>query len=238
MLIISKQPRASSAVRARIVHIVFLYLGIASVTTSTTFVPWLGFLGLAALTAIASPTAPDAMAAQDLKDRRGAGEGRPRQTSGLARPRPSAAARGANIQGPRRQWLGLTTPLGRGILAFLSALAEDERYRILARANGGRAAARKRGLKFGPKPKLAAHQQREAVTMIRQGQSLRAVALHYHVRHSTIVRVWSEPLADGCWDFRHSAFRLASPQGPRWSAALCWCPAMTPRHVMYLRLAV
>ena len=39
-------------------------------------------------------------------------------------------------------------------------------------------------------------------------------------------------------DFRHSAFRLASPQGPRWSAALCWCPAMTPRHVTYLRLAI
>jgi hypothetical protein len=39
-------------------------------------------------------------------------------------------------------------------------------------------------------------------------------------------------------DFRHSAFRLASPQGPRWSAARCGCPAMTPRHVTYLRLAV
>jgi hypothetical protein len=39
-------------------------------------------------------------------------------------------------------------------------------------------------------------------------------------------------------DFRHSAFRLASPQGPRWSAARCWCPATTPRHVTYLRLAV
>jgi len=29
-------------------------------------------------------------------------------------------------------------------------------------------------------------------------------------------------------DFRHAAFRSASPQGPRWSAALGWCPAMTP----------
>jgi hypothetical protein len=39
-------------------------------------------------------------------------------------------------------------------------------------------------------------------------------------------------------DFRHSAFRLASPQGPLWSAARCWCPAITPRHVTYLRLAI
>jgi hypothetical protein len=71
----------------------------------------------------------------------------------------------------------------------MSALAEDERARILARANGGRSAARKRGVKFGPKPKLAPHQEREAVRMVCQdGQSLRAVARHYHVGHSTIVR--------------------------------------------------
>jgi len=84
--------------------------------------------------------------------------------------------------------LDLTTPLGKGILAFLSALAGDERGRILARANGGRAAAKKRGVKFGPKPKLAAHQQRETVRMVQEGQSLRAVAHHYDVGHSTIVR--------------------------------------------------
>ena len=39
-------------------------------------------------------------------------------------------------------------------------------------------------------------------------------------------------------DFRHSAFRLASPQDPRWSAALCWCLAMTPSAVTHLRLAI
>ena len=42
--------------------------------------------------------------------------------------------------------LGLTTPIGRGFIAFLSALAEDERQRIVKRANDGRAAARKRGV--------------------------------------------------------------------------------------------
>ena len=88
-----------------------------------------------------------------------------------------------------RQWLDLTTPLGKGILAFLSALAEDERARILARANGGRVAAKKRGVKFGPKPKLAPHQDREVARMVRVGGlSLRAVAHHYHVGSSTIVR--------------------------------------------------
>ena len=65
------------------------------------------------------------------------------------------SAKGAMLKALDRQWLDLTTPLGKGILAFLSALAEDERARILARATGGRAEARKRGVKFGPKPKLA-----------------------------------------------------------------------------------
>lgn len=53
------------------------------------------------------------------------------------------AARGASLKALDRQWLDLTTPVGKGILAFLSALAEDERVRILARANGGRAEAKK-----------------------------------------------------------------------------------------------
>jgi DNA invertase Pin-like site-specific DNA recombinase len=99
------------------------------------------------------------------------------------------ASRGATFKALDRKWLDLTTPIGRGILAFLSSLAEDERARILARANGGRAAAKKRGVKFGPKPKLAAHQARDAVRMVREeGRSLREVAHHYHVGHSTIVR--------------------------------------------------
>jgi len=43
------------------------------------------------------------------------------------------AARGATLKALYRQWLDLTAPLGKGILAFLSALAGDERARILAR---------------------------------------------------------------------------------------------------------
>ena len=90
------------------------------------------------------------------------------------------AARGATFKALDRKWLDLTTPIGRGILAFLSSLAEDERARILVRANGGRAAAKKRGVKFGPKPKLAVHQAREAARMVREeGKSLREVAHHY-----------------------------------------------------------
>jgi DNA invertase Pin-like site-specific DNA recombinase len=61
-------------------------------------------------------------------------------------------ARGALIKVLDKQYRDLTTPLGRGFIAFLSAIAEDERQRILKRANEGRAAARKCSAKLGRKP--------------------------------------------------------------------------------------
>ena len=48
------------------------------------------------------------------------------------------ATRGAMLKVLDRAYLDLTTSIGRGIIAFLSAMAEDERQRIVARANGGR----------------------------------------------------------------------------------------------------
>src|SRR5262249_25955443 len=63
-------------------------------------------------------------------------------------------ARAAMIKVLDKPHLDLTTPIGRGFIAFLSALAENERQRIVKRANDGRAAARKRGVHMGRKPKL------------------------------------------------------------------------------------
>jgi hypothetical protein len=57
--------------------------------------------------------------------------------------------RGAFVKVLDRDYLDLTKPINRGILALLSALAEDERHRIVKRANEGRAAARKKGTRFG-----------------------------------------------------------------------------------------
>jgi len=53
--------------------------------------------------------------------------------------------RGASVKALDRDYLDL-------ILAFLSALAEDERHRILKRANEGRTAAKAKGTRFGRKP--------------------------------------------------------------------------------------
>ena len=42
-------------------------------------------------------------------------------------------ARGAMIKVLDKPYLDLTTPIGRGFIAFLSAMAEDERHRIVKR---------------------------------------------------------------------------------------------------------
>lgn len=99
------------------------------------------------------------------------------------------ADRGASVKVLDKPWLDLTTPMGKGILAFLSALAEDERERITRRANEGRAAARARGVKFGPNPKLTEHQRGVAFQRMAAGESCRAIAKDMGVAHTTILRL-------------------------------------------------
>jgi DNA invertase Pin-like site-specific DNA recombinase len=82
-------------------------------------------------------------------------------------------ARGALIKVLDKPHLDLTTPLGRGFIAFLSAMAEDERHRIVKRANDGRRAAMAKGIRFGRKPKLTAHQRAEALKRLDAGESCR-----------------------------------------------------------------
>ena len=99
------------------------------------------------------------------------------------------ADRGASVKVLDKPWLDLTTPMGKGILAFLSALAEDERERITRRANEGRAAAVARGVKFGPKPKLTDHQREVARKRLVNGESARAIGKDMGVAHTTITRL-------------------------------------------------
>lgn len=99
------------------------------------------------------------------------------------------AERGAFVKVLDKPWLDLTTPMGKGILAFLSALAEDERERITRRANEGRTAAVARGVKFGPKPKLTAHQRAVVLERLAKGESCRAIGKDMGVAHTTISRL-------------------------------------------------
>lgn len=98
-------------------------------------------------------------------------------------------ARGAAIKVLDKPHLDLTTKIGQGFLAFLSALAEDERERIIKRAAEGRAAARKKGVRLGRKPKLTEHQATRARRDLAKGRSCRAIAADFNVHHSTISRL-------------------------------------------------
>jgi DNA invertase Pin-like site-specific DNA recombinase len=97
--------------------------------------------------------------------------------------------RGAFVKVLDRDYLDLSKPINRGLLAFLSALAEDERHRILRRANEGRVEARKRGVHMGRRPKLTDHQQDEALGRLAKGETRRAIARSMAVHHSTISRL-------------------------------------------------
>jgi len=82
-----------------------------------------------------------------------------------------------------------TRPMGRVLLTVFAGLSELERNLIKDRTEEGRQAARKRGVRFGRKPKLTPHQQSEATRMIREGQSIRAIARHFNVGVATIDRI-------------------------------------------------
>jgi DNA invertase Pin-like site-specific DNA recombinase len=97
--------------------------------------------------------------------------------------------RGAAIKVLDKPLLDLTTRMGQGFLAFLSALAEDERERIHKRAADGRRAARTRGVRMGRRHKLTEHQQRTARVRLAAGETCRSVAADMAVYHSTIARL-------------------------------------------------
>ena len=85
--------------------------------------------------------------------------------------------------------LDLTTTLGQGFLAFLSALAQDERERINSRANEGRAIAKAKGVRFGRKPKLTDHQRALVFERLGNGETARESAKDFGGHHSMIVRL-------------------------------------------------
>ncbi|NBZ96009.1 MAG: recombinase family protein [Proteobacteria bacterium] len=91
-----------------------------------------------------------------------------------------------------RPYLDLTTPIGKGILALLSALAEDERHRIVNRAAEGRRIAKAQGRSLGRRRLLTPEQQTEALNALAAGESARAIARRYRVHHNTITRLKSQ----------------------------------------------
>jgi DNA invertase Pin-like site-specific DNA recombinase len=96
---------------------------------------------------------------------------------------------GATLRVLDRSYIDLTTPMGRGFMAMMSALAEDERERIIKRTHEGRRIARDAGVKMGRKPKLTPHQTKEARQRLHDGEKPREIAKTYDVSRSTIARL-------------------------------------------------
>ena len=86
-------------------------------------------------------------------------------------------------------WADTTTAHGRLMLTVLGGLAEFERDLIRARTSEGRECAKARGVKLGRRPKLTAHQQKEAIKRRQRGETLTDIARSYNVSHSTISRL-------------------------------------------------
>ena len=77
---------------------------------------------------------------------------------------------GASIKVLDRSYIDLTTPMGRGFMAMMSAMAEDERLRIIKRTHEGRKIAQGKGVRMGRKPKLTPHQKEGSTAADRQGR--------------------------------------------------------------------
>ena len=79
--------------------------------------------------------------------------------------------------------------MGKFLLTVFAGLSELERNIINERAEDGRTSAKKRGVKFGRKFKLTSHQRDQVRTMLKDGQSIHAIARHFNVGVATIDRI-------------------------------------------------
>ncbi len=116
-----------------------------------------------------------------------------RSTRDLLNTLANVTERGAGFRSLADAWADTSTAHGRLMLTVLGGLAEFERELIRVRTGEGRDRAKARGVAMGRKPKLSAHQQREAIQRREQGEAVREIARSYNVSHSTISRLSPSP---------------------------------------------
>lgn len=99
---------------------------------------------------------------------------------------------GAGLRSLAEPWADTTTPAGRMILTVFAGIADFERALINERTSTGRAAAKARGVRFGPKPSLNPAQIAHARDLQAQGQSVSQIASLFQVHRATIYRALSQ----------------------------------------------
>jgi DNA invertase Pin-like site-specific DNA recombinase len=96
---------------------------------------------------------------------------------------------GAGLRSIAEPVVDTTSDFAELVLAMLGVSAKLERRRIGERTARGRADAKAKGVKFGRKPKLTPHQQREARQRLDGGETQRSIARSYNVSQATISRL-------------------------------------------------
>src|SRR5947209_1626085 len=96
---------------------------------------------------------------------------------------------GAGIRSLAEPFLDTTSDFAEIVFAILGVAAKLERRRILERTARGREDAKAKGVKFGRKPTLNPHQQKEARKRLADGETQRSVARSYNVSQATISRL-------------------------------------------------
>ena len=94
----------------------------------------------------------------------------------------------AGLRSLAEPWADTTSPAGRMVLTIFAGIADFERSLIGERTSAGRAAAKAKGVRFGPKPVLTPEQIIHARQMIEQGQSVSEVARLLGVHRATLYR--------------------------------------------------
>ena len=111
-----------------------------------------------------------------------------RSTRDLLNVLATVAARGAEFR-LGDAWADTTTPHGRLMVTVLAGLAEFERELIVARTSEGRARAKARGVKLGPRFKLSAEQRAYVARERAKGEGVRHLARILGVSKATIGRI-------------------------------------------------
>jgi DNA invertase Pin-like site-specific DNA recombinase len=98
---------------------------------------------------------------------------------------------GAHFRSLAEPWADTSTSPGRLMIAVLGGLADVERDLIRTRTIEGRARAKARGVKLGPKFKLSPAERKDALARLLAGEASTAIGRSYHVSHTTILRIRS-----------------------------------------------
>jgi DNA invertase Pin-like site-specific DNA recombinase len=97
---------------------------------------------------------------------------------------------GAGLRSLAEPVVDTTSDFAELVLAMLGVAAKLERRRIKERTARGRADTKANGVKFGRKPKLTPHQQREAIKRRdEERETLRSIGRSYNVSAATISRL-------------------------------------------------